>query len=294
MATMNTNSKAILSAVIFVATLFATATAIYYSISIQGYLPEFPKVSTSVEEAEKSIAGLFLRTKDMSLTEKEKDFVNQLEELHLAETNELSDPPSLSIEKRVENLQRSLSEAARDNIDRFLLLGDFLAARFHSALEALLSEKQGVAPNRSTAVMRVNVFGGAFYKQAIERGIIDNAKGVNGSVALPQIMFRYRWRLLADLKKDLEFSDFEKRVLLDFVARFSNKHEASKRLNAVTELAQMDLSYDIELASALILSEAGRTHEALLYLEDAISGKPDNKKLKGLYRLLQETLNKMD
>lgn len=255
----------------FIAVLAGAAVLTYRAVSSAGRIPQIPRASLSEKDAEQSISELTTRAADFHPTDKERHLISMLEALHLAECDKEEKAPSLSVKKRTENLKRALQAEASRNPSRFLELGDFLALRFHAALEALLLEKPTDKPRRSIALTRVTLFGGAFYKQALNRNIITPDRRLTVSKALPEILFRYRWRLLGGVSPSREFTAFEQKAILDFTVRFADKHKVKRRLDAARKLSKKDPAYDGTATEALIFLEAGQKEKALDVLERRIS-----------------------
>jgi hypothetical protein len=260
-----------LSAAVFVSVLAGTALVTYRAVSSAGRIPRMPRASLDEKDAEQSILSLTARSADFHPEDEERRLISMLEELHLAECDKEEQAPALSVKKRTENLKQALKRKAANNPTRFFALGDFLALRFHAALEALLLEKPTDKPRRSVALTRVILFGGAFYKQALKRSIITPDRKLTVSKALPEILFRYRWRLLGGVAPAQEFTAFEQKALLDFTVRFADKYKVKKRLDAARKLSKQDPLYDAASAEALIYLEAGQKKKALGVLEKKIS-----------------------
>jgi hypothetical protein len=262
----------------------------YKVVSSKGHIPPFPQPTFKSGEAEKSISDSMLRASSFHPTDDELKLVSMLEQLHLAETGEESEEPTMSVEKRTADLSAALAPAAKKDLTRFLALGDFLATRFDSALKDLLSQKPSTGENRSYALMRVTLFSGAFYTRALRSGLIAPDHTLNGSSALPEILFRYRWRRMGGLPGTVEFSNFEQKALLDFTVRFTDKQNIDRRLKAASDLAVLDKSYDAPIAKALILLDAGQKERAHKTLEQAIAAGRDDTVIDLFQRAVQQEL----
>ncbi len=262
----------------------------YKGVSSRGHIPPFPQVRLDSKESEKSLLDTASRAASFSPKEDELKLISMLEQLHLLETGEEEEEPTRSVETRTEELAAALKQAAKQNQERFLLLGDYLAVRFDSALKALLSQKPSKDETRSYAYMRVTLFSGAFYMRAQKSGLIAPDRTLKGSAALPEILFRFRWRLLAGLPGTLELTRFEQKALFDFTARFVDKQDVDRRLKAASKLAELDSTYDAVTAKALIRCEAGQYEQALAILNKATAAGRNDPAFQSFVRAVESNL----
>ena len=89
--------------------------------------------------------------------------MSQLDELHLTETSSKPGFPNpLNLEHLVDAMRTSLTAFAQKNEQRFLLLGDMLALRFHHSLHRLLKDYRSNSPKRTVNLhlTRVRLHGG--------------------------------------------------------------------------------------------------------------------------------------
>ena len=265
---------------------------LYRVISSRGHIPEMPRAALEADGAHRSIDALSKRIVGFVPTKAERDIITRLEDLHLAETGAKSDtPPTTSVEKQTRDLMQVLKKTAEADRARFLVLGDFLAFRFHLALEALLKQPVKNRGPHSLPLTRVVLFGGAFYRQALARGLIGANGALQSSEALPEILFRTRWRRLAGMKGDEEFDRYEQTALLDFTVRFVDKSEVSRRLDAARKLGARDSTYDGTVADALIYFEGGDPQSALKLLHRAETDPhSDTRTVQAFIRALEESL----
>ena len=281
-----------LGAALLIALPVVLGLVLYQVILSRGHIPDMPRAALEVDGAHRSIEALSKRAEGFAPTEAERALIARLEDLHLAETGAESDAlPTTSVEKQTLDLMQALRKTAGTDRTRFLVLGDFLAFRFHLALEALLKEPMKDRGPHSLSLTRVILFGGAFYRQALARGIIDANGALRGSKALPEILFRTRWRRLAGMKGDEEFDRYEQTVLLDFTVRFVDKIEVKRRLEAARALAAQEPAYDGAIAEAVIYFEAADPQSALKVLRRAETDPHTDKRMVSAFiRAIEKSL----
>lgn len=271
------NTQKFVAATVFFAVLIGTALLSYRAVFLKGRIPDFPSVKFNPEEEKRAVNDLTSRSADFHPTNEESALISNLEEIHLAETGEEAEVPVASLERRVEDLNRNLRAHAAKEPSRFIAIGDYLAGRFQQALEKFLALKPTENRARSAEAMRLTITGGAFYATALRRKMINPDHSLNISKALPQVLFRYRWRAMGGLSPTLEFTPFEQRLLYDFTVRFVDKNEVDRRREAVKALSTLQPGYNAAVAEALVLYEAEKVPEAVKVLDAALAEGRDDK-----------------
>ena len=269
-------STRVVAVVVAVLVLLGVGYAAYRTVFLRGHVPAFPTVRFDSAAAETSLRDCAARAERFHPNESEATIIAGLEEIHLSETGEETEIPSATVERQVEAFHRNLGVAAQEHRERILTLGDYLAVRFQSALETYLEAPAPPDESRSGEMMHLIITGGAFYTRAVHRKLINPDRTLNISKALPSVLFRYRWRVLAGLPGTEGFSPFEQKLLYDFTVRFVDAKEVERRRDAVKSLSALLPEYDAVIADALVLYEGKQFKDALRVLNNAEnSGRTD-------------------
>lgn len=270
------NIRKYILAAAFIAVLAGVAAFAYRAVHLKGRIPDFPAVKFTPSEEQQALTRLAKAAADFRPTVEESALISKLEEIHLAETGEETEVPTSSLEKRVADLSAALQARAAEDKSRYLAVGDYLAGRFQHALEKYLAQKPAENQARSGEALRLTITGGAFLATALRRKMINPDHSLNISKALPQVLFRYRWRRMGGLPSALDLSTFEQRLLYDFTIRYVDKNEVDRRRKAVKELSTLQPDYDAAVAEALILLEGENAAAAMKILDAEIeSGRED-------------------
>ncbi len=274
----------------FIAVLLGIALFVYRAAFLKGHIPDFPDITVIPKDAEASLQAQAKRARSFRPTDAEAELITRLEDIHLAETGQETEVPSASVERQVDAFRQSLKSAAKTDHARVLLLGDYLADRFQKALEAFLAESPAAGKNQAGEMMRLIMTGGAFYMKAVQRKLINPDHTLNVSKALPAVLFRYRWRILAGLPGDDGFTDTEQKLLFDFTIRYVDKQEVDRRLSAVKRLSALVPGYDSDIAEALVLYEADRYKEAIRVLDGAVARGRQDATVENFRRAIERAL----
>jgi len=259
----------------------ALAALVYFLTRRTGDVPDLPRPQFDADQVEQATADLAKRAAEVSLTDDERALIGMLEDLNRAETAEPTGPESAV---QVEGMVKAVGEVARAraarNLQRYLRLGDSLAIDFGEALGALLTEARGDGLERamrSDAGDEIRRLGGSFASRAIERGLLTEDGAIDGSVLLPHVLFRVRWRALAGLDRREGLAAVEWLAHMDFVLTFSRPSSVEARLQAIDEIVKTQPEFDALLARAIVYHEAGMDDEALSLLSEAIAaGRADD------------------
>ncbi len=276
---------------IFVLIAIAVPMATYLGVSRQGHIPPLPSPSFSADQMRQAMIHLTEQAKRFSPTEEENGWMERLQEIHLEETGPQNDPSTAAhLRRMMTQLEKSLVTAADADRDRYLLMGDALAYRFHEALLSLLraQRKSNVEENLSALQSQVIRFGGSFYSTALARDVITREGDMRVPTITPQVLFRYRWRKMAELNPTEAFSIIEKIVLYDFIVRFNSTSPLSRRLEAADSLSQLDKSYDALVAKARLLLDAGEKAPAMALLKSKTNRRTNDPVIKRFIAALDQ------
>ena len=186
--------------------------------------------------------------------------------LNAAETQQPAAPP-----ERIAELMNAFQERglvpSTGQTDRFFRVGDSLAVAFEQALHRVLAlaKTQGlsaVIQANGPEIQGLYKLSGSFFAHFLRRGIVaeDGTLSVDGAV--PQILFRRRWRVLGGTAHRQDFLEIESLIDLNFVLHHTAPTQSALRLAAIRRIQGIDTNFDAELARALVLHEAGRIEEA--------------------------------
>jgi tetratricopeptide (TPR) repeat protein len=266
---------------------FSIALLTYLFIGSRGRIPEMPRISVKSSETDEAMRSLEERAAGFAPTEEERALIDALETLHIAETDHSQGVPP-QLRTLLENLREQLAAYATSARLRFLLLGDYLALRLHKVLVKKLSLMAKEDPEAQLVDPQIHQFGGAFYERLVEKGIVLKNGECAVSSALFPVLFRYRWRLLSGVESDAAFTNVEKRLLNDFVVRFVDSNQKERRLRAAEALYRLDPNYEITIAKARVLYEAGEEENAIRALEEALKRGERNREIEGFLSALTE------
>ena len=270
------------------------AFGVYFFISLYPRIPDFPQCVVPQDEQEKVIETLFEKTKDFKPTVDEEKIIANLEQLHKVEASSSSQTANNYEETMasIATVRESVSTLAGMGRERYLLLGDYLAREFHTILMDFLSstQKKGLLSSqaRDKGAEEVIRSGGAFISRSLRCGAISSNGELNTSKITPEVLFKVRWRHLADLRLDLDLSNPERKAYHGFVAQYAEKSSSSRRLQAIQELKKLCPSYDSLLARAIVMHEGGNDPRAIQELEIAVKEGMGNSKIRSLLRALRK------
>ena len=232
----------------------AVAWSTYFITGESTSVPELPTVHITAAQSENILEYLKTRVKGFQLTSEEKTIVAALQDVHLAETD-LSQgaPPQLPL--LIENLERELTRLAQKDTSRYLIFGDALALDFCRALFNTFGHKPDQVKT-DTPDAALILLGGAFYRRARAKRLIDERGNPTVPKALFSVLYRNRWRLMAHLPPDDAFTHTEKLLLHEFTVRFAPANELDRRLKAIAALKSLNPSYDADAARMRVRYEA--------------------------------------
>ncbi|MDD5308736.1 MAG: hypothetical protein PHU25_15570 [Deltaproteobacteria bacterium] len=267
------------------------ATAVYvFARNLTGVVPALPRPAFDEKEVRAAMEGFDKGDAAFEASPEEQVLADLLERIHMAET----DASALANRGTIAALVEEFGDKARQSVargkERFLALGDHLAARFGREFTrfSAVAAASGVAAwgKKSREAEALRRAGGAFLERSVERGLVDASGRLRAPALTPVVLFKSRWRLLAGLHPDEGFTPLERKARLDFVAAFSSPDGPERRLAAAIELKRLDPAYDDVLARAVILHEAAQDRAALDLLEKAGEAGRDDPVLRSFARAL--------
>jgi hypothetical protein len=284
--------------IVFFAAVGLLAT-VFGIVKSKGRIPTMPRIGIDEKAEKKIIDRILVTASEFKPNEREKELVEQLYELHMAETQ--GGDRELSREK-LENLtllfRKEARALAQENEERYLLLGDVVATRFYQtlqlAIQRMLSVKeQGSSKDKplvdDTELMKkVHKYCGAFFMRAMESGMIATNGEMNTAQIAPLVLFRFRWRRFGRIDQEKGFENVEIRALYDFMAVFSPSTAVIKRLDSVKQLTRLDPQFDEAMARAVIMYESGQPEKALDILNESIKSGHDSTGVKEFARALKK------
>ncbi len=266
------------------------ALLVYLRITSSPRMPEFPRCAISQNRANQVIQSLRARTAGFEPSAKEKELIHLLQRVHQLEAGDPSAAESDELVQKLSMVRFQSERLTGVSLDRYLKLGDHLAVNFHDALETyllLVRANPGGHSDSDSAAASVIDRSGAFLKLALKRGAISPDGTMHMSPITPQVLFRVRWRSLANLRLDMDLKSPEKSAYFDFKAKFADKKNLKSRITAIAELTRTCPAYDATIARAMAMYQAGNKERAKKELENAIEKGRGTPQIKQLLRTLR-------
>lgn len=274
------------------------AVAIYVLVGKPGHIPPLPRVTIEEPAQAKVLEDLSRRVSGVELSKAEQEFVDRLYAIHETEAQKKKALAEVNrIDEQIQQFRVEAREFAGRDLEGYLLLGDYLADRFHRSLEELIKRARQEGSLNGPLVQSLPEFaqmaetGGGFLNHALERGVLTVDGRLIALKIAPVVVFRARWRDFARLPLDLGFSDVEKAAYFDFLAAFAEPKALRKRLAAIDEITKLQKSFDGVVARAIVMHEAGQHKEALALVEQTIRRGRDDNVIHSLARALNGAIN---
>ncbi len=257
-------------------------------------IPPLPRIEMAVDELETSVSGLNDRIAGFAATAEEKALIAILEQLHFSETHSAGAGGELEIKEQMEAFQASAIRIHRQDQQRYLLLGDFLATGFERSLFEVCAQVATTSGDLSrvdledTRWRELRRRGGAFLTRSFRQGLLDRQGGVRGPKIAPRVLYQVRWRQLAGLPGDVGLSVVERKTYYDVLAAFGERSAVDRRLWAVDQLRRLDPRYDAGLARAVVLYEANMRQRARAELRRLLANGRQDSVIDSFERALSE------
>ncbi|MCP4680268.1 MAG: hypothetical protein GY854_33205 [Deltaproteobacteria bacterium] len=249
---------------------------VFFFVQSTGRIPPLPRVVFSDDDLQHSLRALQSRVKGFQPRDKELEMVKQIEEVHLAETSSISDPlMRTGLETKTNQLRQTAALHVDASQTRYLLLGDWMAADFQSAWDEYFSRdlsatSSGVKSENDPMLTRLRMSGGAFLSRIAASEAIDSRGQLRAARIIPEVIFRVRWRRWVGIRVDEQLSRTELKAYFDFLVAFTSPSAFERRMKSISEIKQLDESYDSDIAQSVVLHEAGDDKKAHALLIKAV------------------------